>query len=158
MDTRMRRGQGAKRVLEEHMELRELLRELQEFLESPRPELGVKGAHTWAAELSKKLTHLHDKLFRHFRTEEESGVFEDIKEQHPWAESKVEEMVAQHPLILEELRLLVHSTLNYSQGREPRDPRLRKRLETLMRLLSHHEEQETDLIQCLRTEDFGEVD
>ena len=158
MGTHTRSGREAKRVLREHLELRELLKELQGILQMERPELGMKGAHTWAAELSKRLTQLHHKLFLHFRNEERSGIFEDIKEQHPWAIDKVDEMIAQHPVILEELRQLVHSTLTYSQGDVPRDPRLRKRLEQLIRLLSHHEEQETDLIQCLRLEDLGEVD
>lgn len=153
-----RSGREAKKVLDEHVELRALLKELQGYLLEPRPEIGVVGSHTWAAGLSKKLTHLHDKLFRHFRREERSGIFDDIKEHHPWAHDKVDEMIAQHPVILEELRKLVHSTLNYSQGTAPRDPRLRKRLETLMRSLSLHEEQETDLIQCLQIGEIGEVD
>ena len=158
MGTHIRGGRGRKQVLDEHLELRELLKELQGFLQSPRPEVGEMGSHTWAAELAKKLTHLHDKLFLHFRNEESSGVFEDIKDQHPWAADKVDEMVAQHPEILEELRKLVYSTLTYSQGNRPRDPRMRTRLEKLIRLLSHHEEQETDLIVCLRNEELGEVD
>lgn len=158
MDTQTRSGREAKRVLDEHRELQELLKKLQEFVQAPRPEVGVKGSHSWAADLSKKLTHLHDKLFLHFRNEERSGIFEDIKDQHPWASDKVDEMVAEHPVILEELRKLVRSTLTYSQGNVPRDPQLRTRLENLIRLLSHHEEQETDLILCLRNEDMGEVD
>ena len=65
-------------------------------------------------------------------------------------------MRAQHPAILKELLDLIQAFLAYSQGEEPDDPRLRKRLEKALLQLTHHEESETDLIQCLHGLDLGD--
>lgn len=156
MDSQTRINQGARQVLNEHAQLRELLKEIAGNLDKPRPEVGEVGSHRWAAKLAQKLTKLHHKLYLHFRHEERSGIFEEIKSQHPWAESKVDEMKREHPAILRELLALIQAFLRYSQGEEPNDPRLRKRLEKVLLRLTYHEERETDLIQCLHGLDLGD--
>ena len=156
MDSQTQLNQDARKVLNEHAQLRALLKEIGGYLDKPRPEVGEPGSHRWAAAMSQMLTKLHHKLYLHFRTEERSGIFDEIRSQHPWAEGKVDEMKAQHPAILKELLDLIQAFLAYSQGEEPNDPRLRKRLEKALLLLTHHEESETDLIQCLHGLDLGD--
>ena len=52
------------KVLEEHRQLNAMVADLRQFLETPRPEVGQKGAHVWSTELTSHLVRLHDALFR----------------------------------------------------------------------------------------------
>ena len=148
----------AEKVLEEHQELRILLSATDDFLEEPRPSVGKTGSHRWSAHLSQLLLDLHDKLFRHFRHEEGSGMFDQLRRQNPRAAGRIDKILKDHPKILAELRELMSSSLAYSQGVSPPDPRLRRRLKDLLEQLAQHEEQETDLIQRLTLNDIGVAD
>ena len=149
---------NADQVLAEHRELRALLTHLEGFTEQPRPEIGNDGFHRWAANLSKGLVELHDKLFRHFRFETASGVFDELVKLHPRGAKPLQELQLQHPRLLKEVRELVHSSLRYSQGDEPANPRLRKRLKEILTLLSNHEDCESELLTRLLGRDIGAVD
>jgi hypothetical protein len=83
-------GTDIDKIVVEHRELRKLTATLRQFLDAPRPEIGTPGAHTWAADLADKLLKLHDTVFRHFRYEESSGVFDDILRETPQAAAAVE--------------------------------------------------------------------
>jgi hypothetical protein len=148
----------AARVLEEHKELRTKVGELRHFLESPRPECGEKGSHTWAACLSRKLVGLHDQLFRHFRFEDEGGLVEEISFSHPRAALAIEELCGDHAHMLRRLRGLMGEALDYSEGRRPADPSLRLHVSDLLDHLAEHEREETDLIERLEFEDIGAAD
>ena len=145
-------------VLAEHRYLREAVDDTREFLDLPRPGLGAKGSHTWAVELSQRLVHLHDELFRHFRFEEKAGVIEDLTLRHPEAARELEEVLGEHPEMLREIRRITSDVLAYSDGERPEDPRLRRRIADLLEALSKHEEHETHLIQRLEYRDFGTGD
>lgn len=151
-------GAWVDQVVREHEELRALLRELRAFLGEPRPEIGTKGFHTWAANLSKQLAVLHDKLFRHFRYEEQGGMMPELASRYPRAVAKIESMLGEHASMLKEVRELMMETLRYSEGKRPRDERLRKRLTGLLDFLARHEEDENELIQGLIYQDIGDVD
>lgn len=142
-------------VLEEHRELRALIAALREFLDRPRPEAGAEGSHTWSATLSRRLIDLHDKLFRHFRYEEEGGVVEELTAAHPGAVDRIHAILGEHPEMLREARRITDDVLRYSEGRRLEDARLRTRLNQLLDQLESHERAETDLLQRLEYRDFG---
>lgn len=146
------------KVIDEHRELNGLVAELQAFLEAPRPEIREAGYHTWAVSLSDRLMKLHDKLFRHFRHEEEGGMKEELLVKHPRAERRIEKVMGEHPEMLETLRQLMSDALAYSEGRQIAEPRLRRRLSALLEALASHEREETDLIQRLEYRDLGAAD
>jgi hypothetical protein len=158
MSTQAQPKPSVERILREHRELRSLLDDLSLFTVEPRPGIGEMGYHTWGASLSRHLVELHDRLFRHFRTEDESGFFEQIRKQRPRYAKVVDRILEEHPLLLVEIQSMVGDCLAYSTGSEPDDPRLRLRLRTLLDRLGDHEERESDLLQRLHGRDHGDVD
>lgn len=154
----VKQAQWIDQVRAEHRKLGELVDELRGFVEQSRPDPGEKGSHTWASELSSKLVRLHDELFRHFRFEEQGGMVEDLTVAHPRAAPEVDLVLQDHKEILSELRRLMTSTLAYSEGLEPEDPALRRRVTALLDHLHEHERVETDLIQRLEYRDTGAAD
>ena len=146
------------KVLEEHRQLNAMVGDLRLFLEHPRPEVGQKGAHVWSTELTRKLVRLHDALFLHFREEEEGGMMEELTEAHPRATGAVEELVHDHERILGQLRRCTSGAMEYSDGVQPVDAALRRRLTDILDCLHKHEVAETDLIQRLEYEEIGPGD
>lgn len=144
-----------KDALQEHKELREIVSQIEAFLQLPRPTIGQKGYHTWASDLAGRLVGLHDKLFRHFRSEEEGGLLEELSRLHPRASGKIEKLGGEHSEILEGLRKVMSAALRYSEGKEPEDPRLRQRVRRILEQASRHEKVETDMIQELIYSDLG---
>lgn len=145
-------------LLEDHRVLRALLGEFETFLKEPRPEIGVKGFHTWAATFSEYLVKLHDKLFRHFRDEDRAELPERLAVNFPQAADRLARLTEEHGEILAELRLLVSASMGYSEGKPPADPRLRLRAKALLARLARHEEIETDLMQEIVNRDYGTGD
>jgi hypothetical protein len=158
MSTQAQPKPNAERILREHRELRTLLDDLSLYTVEPRPGIGEMGYHTWGASLSRHLVELHDRLYRHFRTENESGFFDQLKKQKPRNAKVVDAILEEHPLFLAEIQSMVGDCLAYSGGNEPDDPRLRLRLKTLLDRLGDHEERESDLLQRLHGRDIGDVD
>jgi hemerythrin-like domain-containing protein len=144
-----------KDALAEHEELRGVVAGLEGFLENPRPEIGQRGYHTWASELATRLVSLHDKLFRHFRSEEQGGLFEELAKMHPRASAKITSLGGEHGVILEGIRDVMSAALRYSEGKEPADPRLRQRVKKVLEMTSNHESVETELIHDLVYSDLG---
>jgi len=145
-------------VLEDHEQMRALLVDFEAFLGRPRPPIGEVGYHTWGSELAQRLVTLHDRLFRHFRREEEGGLFDELRTQHPRAAPRLKRCLDEHPAILSGLRELMDEALGYSQGEEPMDPRLRRRVGAVLRRLERHEEYETELVMRLSMRDLGGMD
>ncbi len=77
---------------------------------------------------------------------------------HPRGAKPLQELQLQHPRLLMDVRELVHSSLSYSQGEEPANPRLRRRLEEILTLLRNHEDCESELLTRLLGRDIGAVD
>ncbi len=145
-------------VLAEHRHLRTVEADMQEFLGGPRPRLGGKDAQAWAAELAMRILHLHDELLRHFSFEEDSDIVEDLTIRHPEAGREIQEVLAEHPMMLSEIRRIITDLLRYSEGKNPEDPHLRRRISSLLESLDEHERNETRLIQRLEYRDFGTGD
>jgi hypothetical protein len=145
-------------VLEQHQHLRAVVADLEDFLDAPRPDTGLKGAHSWAVDLSQRLLALHDELFRHFRFEVDVELIDETLTSHPEAANQFREMLSEHPAILAELRAIVSDVLSYSEGVSPENPRLRRRLTKLLATFHRHEEEENHLFQRLEYRDTGAVD
>ena len=146
------------KVLEEHRQLRAMIGDLRSFLEGPRPAVGEKGAHTWSTEVTSRLVKLHDALYRHFQEEEDGGMMEELMEAHPRATGAVEELVHDHERILKDLRRCTTGAMEYADGVEPSNPKLRRRIVEILDCLHKHEVEETDLIQRLEYEMVGAAD
>lgn len=145
-------------VLAEHEELRTWLVQLRDFLNESRPAIRTPGYHTWAADLSRKLADLHDKVFRHFRTEEREGLLTELAIRFPNQSRKIDRLQNEHAEILSGIRELMSSTLSYSEGSEPDDPRLRRRLGDVLDQLANHERAETELMTQVEYLDLGTGD
>lgn len=145
-------------VLEQHRHLQSVVAGLEEFLDAPRPDTGVRGSHSWAVALSQRLLSLHDEFFRHFRFEEEADVMEEILVNHPEAASKLKEVLDEHPAMLRELRRIVADVLSYSEGVSPEDPKIRRRITELLAVFHHHEEEENHLFQRIEYRDMAAAD
>lgn len=145
-------------MLAEHEELRGTLASLRAFLEDPRPDPGERGFHHWATGMSEKLLGLHDALFRHFRNEEESGVFRDLEIRYPRASRRIAVFQEQHTTLLGALRRLMVEVVEYSAGIASDDPRLRKKVAEVLGQVESHEQRETELMQRMLYNDLGEGD
>lgn len=145
-------------VLEQHRHLRAVVKDLEGFLDTPRPDTGVKGSHSWAVALSQRLLSLHDELFRHFRFEEDTDTMEEILEIHPEAARKLEDVLEEHPAMLRHLRRLVADVLTYSEGVSPKDPQIRRRIADLLEVFRRHEEEENHLFQRIEYRDMAAAD
>ena len=145
-------------VLEQHRHLRSEVTQLESFLATPRPEAGQKGSHVWAVKLSLRLLTLHDELFQHFRFEEVAEIKEELFENHPEASKKLEEVYCEHPAMLRELRHIVSDVLSYSEGVNPEDPQLRRRISRLLETFHQHEQEENHLFQRMEYRDVGAAD
>lgn len=142
-------------MLEEHRELRDTLSEAREFLDIPRPEPGTEGFHRWATAMSKQLIDLYDGLFRHFRSEEDCGVFTDLMRRYPRSSERVEGLRGEHTVLLEDLRELMKEVMKYSAGIAVEEPKIRRKLENIMKRLDAHESAETELMQRMLYNDLG---
>jgi iron-sulfur cluster repair protein YtfE (RIC family) len=142
-------------ILEQHTELRDLTAKLREFLQQPRPEIGKPGSHTWASSLAATLTQYHDKIFRHFREEEQSGFLDELQEMHPHALHAIETLRQEHDRILADLRAIMAAALVYSEGKPLTSPRLRRWTLSLLDRIAHHEREETELFQEVHYHDLG---
>jgi hypothetical protein len=148
-------GTSLDKLVGEHQELRSLIASLKTFLDAPRPEIGAPGAHTWATDLAEQLLRLHDKVFRHFRYEESSGVLEDIVRETPQAAAAVDVLRRDHDRMLADLRALLGAAMVYSEAKNPEDPRLRRWALSILSHLEQHESEETYLMQKAFCLDLG---
>jgi hypothetical protein len=158
MHTREEQATWIRKMLEDHRELRAVLGSTREFLMNPRPDPGEMGFHRWATAMSKQLVEFYDGLFRHFREEERSGVFEDLVRRYPRSASRVDRLQKQHSCLLADLRDLMNEVMEYAAGIAPDNPRLRRKLEDLLDRVEGHEQGETDLMQRMLYNDIGEGD
>jgi hypothetical protein len=143
------------KVVEEHRELRTLLRELSCFMEKHPPESTVDDSHIWAGDLAERLVRLHRKLFLHFREEARAGVLEELAERFPRATRTIQTLQDEHDQLLGEIRAIVAATMIRVEDKLSSELDLRGRTLKLIKRLTRHEEAETDLIQRLYWEDLG---
>lgn len=153
-----REHQSYKEVAAQHGELQVQIRELKTYLEKDRPQPQAEDAHRWASDLTGRLLGFQNILFRHFRAEELSGILEDVSKRFPRAQPAINTLVAEHTRILQELNSILAATMAYSQGVSPDHPNLRRWTGSLLDRLSHHEAEETELLQRLIYEDLGRGD
>lgn len=154
----MKKTFSFERILDEHRELLELVHELQNYLEEPRPRPGSRSAMTWATGLSEKLLRLHDQLVAHFREEEDSGALEELRRRHPQAVDDIALLQTEHEDVLQELRSNLETCMIYAQGKPVENPHLRRRVLDVLHKLRSHERRESDLIaRTVATTDFEEA-
>jgi hypothetical protein len=145
-------------IHQEHEELRKIICELREYLKLPRPQVGETGYQRWSGGLSERVVRLHDRISRHFHREDKEEMLEKLARQHPRATRVTEKLQHDHTEILVELRHLAMASLRYEDGKTPEDPRLRRRLISVLDHLLRHEKEETELMVAVEYEDLGVSD
>ena len=143
------------KILDDHRALDQAVRAVRSALEKRRPEIGQRGAHAWASELSRQLVDLHDQLCRHFRYEEQSGMMEDLTESHPRTSTQVGALLDEHTAILAESRACIDALLSYSEDDAARGAGLRRWMMAMLYRLDEHERRENSLIVDLAFSDLG---
>jgi len=154
----VRAHQSYKEIAAQHGELQAQIRELRRYLEKDRPEPQDEEARRWASDLTGRLVSFQNILYHHFRTEELSGILEDVSQRFPRAQTAITTLMADHTRILQELNSILGAAMVYAQGQLPDQPNLRRWTHSLLGRLSHHEEEETELLQRLIYEELGQGD
>jgi len=152
------RSRAYEQILAEHRELRQTIRMLKDYVTSPRPDITDAEHHAWAEGLANKLLALHERLSAHFREEETAGLFEQIVTSFPRTQRVVRNLEKEHLRMLRELRALIPEALRYAESRPDSGLGLRRRTLALLDLLQQHEARESELMECLYTDDIGAGD
>ena len=143
------------RVVEEHCELRRMIEELRCYLEKPQPQTAVGVSHMWNSVLAERLVKLHDKLFLHFREEEQAGILDELAREFPRASHAVELLRDEHGVVLGEVREILGAAMSCAEERPPAGFSVSGRTMSLLERLDRHERKETDLIERLFCEELG---
>jgi len=147
-----------KDIASQHGQLKLQIRTLRSFLEKDRPEVEANCARNWAIDLTGHLIEFQNTLFSHFRSEEGSGIMEEVAQRFPRAVPTINTLRTEHGRILQDLNSILSAAMTYSQGELPENPHIRRWTNALLERLSHHEGEETDLMQRLIYEDLGQGD
>ncbi len=147
--------QTYKEAAHQHGELKVHIRALESFLEKQRPSVDARAARPWANDLTERLLEFQNCLFRHFRSEERSGIMEDIVARFPASQPAIRTLVSEHDRILMDLNAILSAVMSYSQGEVPDNPNLRRWTHSLLDRLNQHEVEETGLLQKLIYEELG---
>jgi hypothetical protein len=142
-------------VVEEHRELQRMIQELRGHLERPQPQLTGGTSHVWASVLAQQLVRLHDKLFLHFRKEEQAGILDELAKEFPRASRAVERLRDEHGEVLVEVREILGAAMSCAAEKPPPGPSVSGRTMSLLDRLDRHERKETDLIERLYCEELG---
>ena len=79
-------------------------------------------------------------------------------EHHPEAAGKLKEVLNEHPDMLRRLRRIVADVLSYSEGSDPEDPRIRRRVTEFLDDVHRHEQEENHLFQRIEYRDLAAAD
>jgi len=143
------------RVVEQHRQLRRFAASLREFVGGRGPDPGLRETPEWVSALGKKLMRLHEFLSRHFREEEESGMFEDLSMHHPHHCRQIHALRNEHTAILRDTRALLNAALDYSEEHPLPDRDLREWTNAVVAQFERHEQEENDFIQRIYDEELG---
>ena len=108
--------------------------------------------------MARQLTRLHDRISRHFRSEERSEFLDEISPRRPHIARSIETLQQDHGRILLDLEAIREAAAVYAEGREPEEPQLRRRTLAVLDRIAHHEHAETELLQRALYEDRGAAD
>lgn len=142
----------------QHRRLRESVAELRSFLAKACPTRDARNAAAWKRGLAERLTAFSAEVRRHFRTEERSGMLEQMGACTPSSTRAIARLLAEHERILADLREAKAANAAEAKGKAARraDPR-RLALAALERL-EQHDHAENELIQSLVCDDIGAGD
>ena len=144
--------------LKEHRTLRDLMDDLERFLDKPRPGPRDPAAPEWAADRGRRLVLLHGKLSALFRNEEEALRQWQLAHEHPRYTRRLQTLFKEHAQMLGDLRAILAAALVYAEGTVAASPRLRQWTGNVLQALRKHESRETTLIQSALYEDLGTGD
>ncbi len=130
------RGGDTRTIVEEHRHLRGELHELELALEA-KPQDADRSI--WLGELAARIDRLRPALEKHFRHEENLGLFEEIETRYPNAAPQCRELRDEHEQMLD---LLDDIRAEAARGGASAATRLHALIEELHR----HEERENDLL------------
>jgi len=143
-------------ILYRYEEMKRIGRELGDYVNQPRPELGATMCHAWAQGLARHLLSLHEKLSAHFQEEEAaSGLMHELLANFPHSARIVKGLKKEHQQMLREIRALLPEALRYAEACPDSGLGLRRRTLRLLDLMADHETREASLVEQLYTQDIG---
>jgi len=83
---------------------------------------------------------------------------DEMGQRFPRALPAINTLRTEHGRILQDLNSILSAAMTYSQGEIPENPHLRRWTSALLERLSHHESEETELMQSLIYRDLGQGD
>lgn len=143
-------------ILEEHEALRQRMRELERYLDQPRPRAGSPEVEPWARALAGQFADLHLRVAAHFAMEEGESSLRELARSHPRATRAIASLLREHGNLLGRMKDLLTATRACAEGFAPEPaPPLRRIARALLKALRRHESRESELILQLFNEDIG---
>ncbi|RLB47521.1 MAG: hypothetical protein DRJ42_25235 [Deltaproteobacteria bacterium] len=135
-------------ILEDHRHVRASLEDLEKHIGQETADEGP-----WRDHLKGLLSDFEERLKKHFKFEEEGGLFEQLKEEAPRLANRVDKIFADHPAILAQLQKL---SGGLSTG--PSGMSMSVLIEETSKLITHvreHEAEENDIMMGALWDDVG---
>ncbi|MAE70686.1 MAG: hypothetical protein CME06_09485 [Gemmatimonadetes bacterium] len=145
----------AERANREHVRIRQGIIDVREQLRRAPSGLDSAEGDEWLAGIEKVVGHLREAVERHFHDEECSGLFEEFQRQYPRASDRLARLKLQHSTILGELNDLLTALVRCEGKAHPDATEIVEQGMHALGELARHEEEETDILQRLPSEDIG---
>ncbi len=129
-----------------HVDLREDLGLLAETL---RPQ-NVVTLHVLQERLQQTQTH----ILNHFRLEEQGGYLQEVREAEPRLSREIDQLQAEHGQLIKDLQALLADLEEEAEV----DNTVRKKVQTWIKHVRHHESRENLLVEDAFTLDIGDKD
>ena len=138
------------KTLDEHRGCMQLVAEVESSLDRK-----VEDARVWVDDLLGKLDHLETSLRQHFQGEEAGPIYRSLPDQHPRVAGKLAELEAEHPVMLEELQVILNKAreLETPEAHELRE--LNGRTQLFIARIRRHEAAENELVLRTYWNDVG---
>ncbi len=141
---------GTYDVVSEHDHIRHLVDRVEAWVER-KEQLGT----AWLSGLCTRLEQLNSDLGPHFHGEE-SVVFQDIRSRIPRLADTVDRLIEQHRRMEKDLSRIGLQAKNLNLADANAANEVVEQISKVLRLLSVHEQQETELILTAYGQDLGE--
>ena len=139
-------------MIEDHKFIRSSIKRIQEVLRN-------KVRDRNSLHLALNMIHiLEDRLASHFKLEEDHGILQDIAEERPRLAEDVRGIIAEHGLMLHQLREIRQGRDDPALELKPFLAKTENAFETFVKTLIHHESNENQLVNEAYNWDIGDKD
>ncbi len=139
----------------EHLRIRALIAAIRSSLAAAPTMADARQAKRWLGGLEPAIAGLRDAVATHFQAEECSGLFEQFERQYPRASDRLEGFRREHGSIVAELDALLSGVVRCAAQGGSDATEIVAQARHALDELARHEQQETEILQRLSTEDIG---